>query len=246
MARLAPSSLSSVQAFVATVVVVLLFGGGGGAIQFASATAIQSPALYQCTPAAFQYQCSSPPCTVVARPSDNPAKILADLGTVNDASGTVSWPVNAQAGLQVTVYITDNTGVIGNGAPTTVAEGTSSACLNGGANTSSSASSASSASAASQSGSASASETETESSHSGTHSHTSSGSSGTKATSSGTTTSSTSRSSSSSATVPFPRTTASAVNASATDAPGSGAGSVGVEFGAVLGAAGLVAVAIAY
>lgn len=47
-----------------------------GAVHLVGATAIQSPALYQCTPAAFQYQCtwvspspSRPPVPAASRPS---------------------------------------------------------------------------------------------------------------------------------------------------------------------------------
>ncbi|BGP23110.1 hypothetical protein Rt10032_c23g6646 [Rhodotorula toruloides] len=109
-----------------------------------AATSIQSPALYQCTPAAFQYQCDAPPCTIVARPSNDPTSMIAAIGTVNDASGSISWRPNVAVGQQVTVYITDNNGAVGNNSPTTVAAGTSDSCLSGSGGASSSASSAAS------------------------------------------------------------------------------------------------------
>ncbi|BGO98021.1 hypothetical protein RTBOTA2_000783 [Rhodotorula toruloides] len=121
-----------------------------------AATSIQSPALYQCTPAAFQYECDAPPCTVVARPSNDPTSMIGEIGTVNDASGSISWRPTVAAGSQVTVYITDNNGAVGNNSPTTVAAGTSDSCLSGGA-ASSGAGAASSASSGANSAASSAS-----------------------------------------------------------------------------------------
>ncbi|BGO89920.1 hypothetical protein JCM10020v2_001554 [Rhodotorula toruloides] len=120
-----------------------------------AATSIQSPALYQCTPAAFQYECDAPPCTVVARPSNDPTSMIGEIGTVNDASGSISWRPTVAAGQQVTVYITDNNGAVGNNSPTTVAAGTSDSCLSGGA-ASSGAGAASSASSGATSAASSA------------------------------------------------------------------------------------------
>ncbi|GAA6050103.1 hypothetical protein JCM3770_001375 [Rhodotorula araucariae] len=120
-------------------------------------TTIQSPALYQCTPASFQYTCASPPCTVVARPSSDATQALADVGTVDDASGAVSWRVAVPEGTQITVYITDKNGAVGNGAPTTVSGGPKS-CLSGssqGVDDSSSATGASSARSSTESTSSS-------------------------------------------------------------------------------------------
>ncbi|TNY20836.1 hypothetical protein DMC30DRAFT_416573 [Rhodotorula diobovata] len=110
-------------------------------------TTIQSPALYQCTPASFQYTCAAQPCSVVARPSDDPTSQVADLGQVTAASGALSWTVSVPEGTRVTIYITDNNGAVGNGAPTTVSGGSSS-CLSGDAASSSSAADPSSASSA--------------------------------------------------------------------------------------------------
>ncbi|GAA5931836.1 hypothetical protein JCM10213_005869 [Rhodosporidiobolus nylandii] len=88
-----------------------------------SGPTIGSPALYACTPAAFVYACDSPPCSIVVRPSDDQSKSIANLGSVNDASGSASWTVSEPEGSSVTVWITDSKGVVGNNAATTVAAG---------------------------------------------------------------------------------------------------------------------------
>ncbi|GAA5976733.1 hypothetical protein JCM10908_005610 [Rhodotorula pacifica] len=203
-----------------------------GAVRLASATSIQSPALYQCTPAAFQYECTSPPCTVVARPANDPTQMIANLGTVNDASGTLSWPVSIQAGSQVTVYITDNSGVIGNGAPTTVAAGTSTSCASEGSSTSSHSEGAhSSASSASSSASSAAS------------SRTSSASSAASSTSSNisSTVSGASSSASKASESASSEAASASASASASAPPSSGAAHIATKVGAVLGAAALAA-----
>ncbi|GJN87814.1 hypothetical protein Rhopal_000769-T1 [Rhodotorula paludigena] len=105
--------------------------------------------IYQCTPASVSYTCVSPPCTVVARPSDDPGSSLATLGEVNDQSGSVSWrPVDAPEGTSVTFWITDSNGATISSAPITVAAG-SDDCLNGGGSSASAGGASSSGSSAS-------------------------------------------------------------------------------------------------
>ncbi|GAA5823029.1 hypothetical protein JCM5353_007863 [Sporobolomyces roseus] len=82
---------------------------------------IGSPNLFECAPAALQYECSKPPCQIIARPSSDPTSSLHNFGAVNDASGSVSWrPVDQKAGAVVVLYITDADGVQATSAMLTV------------------------------------------------------------------------------------------------------------------------------
>ncbi|GAA5976894.1 hypothetical protein JCM5350_007282 [Sporobolomyces pararoseus] len=76
-----------------------------------AASEVGSPTLFQCSPAAIQYTCDGPPCNIIARPADDAASSLENFGSVNDASGTVSWkPVDQKAGTVVVLYITNADG----------------------------------------------------------------------------------------------------------------------------------------
>ncbi|GAA5921298.1 hypothetical protein JCM3775_002981 [Rhodotorula graminis] len=137
-----------------------LFAGAAlfGARAAFAQTTIQSPALYQCTPASFEYTCAAAPCSVVARPSDDPTAQIADLGQATSPSGALSWTVSVAEGTRVTVYITDTNGAVGIGAPTTVSGGSSSCLSGGGASSSAAADSSSASSSASEAASSSASQ----------------------------------------------------------------------------------------
>ncbi|GAA5921301.1 hypothetical protein JCM1841_002594 [Sporobolomyces salmonicolor] len=117
----------------------------------AQAPTISSPVIYECTAAAYQYTCTNTPCTVVARPSDDATQTTATLGSVTEASGTLSWKVSAAEGTEVTVYITDNEGNVGNNSPTTVAAGSTSCVSDSGSSAASSAASTSAAAGSSSS-----------------------------------------------------------------------------------------------
>ncbi|GAA6008693.1 hypothetical protein JCM10207_001688 [Rhodosporidiobolus poonsookiae] len=117
--------------------------------------AIQSPALYQCTPAAYQYTCDSTPCTIVIRPADDQTSSLANLGSVSDASGTVTWTPNVAEGTSVTGWITNSQGVSLSNAATSVAAG-SDDCMNGSSAASGSSSATSAASGSASSGASTA------------------------------------------------------------------------------------------
>ncbi|KAK4047581.1 hypothetical protein OIO90_006122 [Microbotryomycetes sp. JL221] len=70
----------------------------------------QPPAVYQCTVAAFPYQCADTPCLVSFRPADDPAGLYFQTET-DSASGTISWTVNVKAGEEVIGYITEASGL---------------------------------------------------------------------------------------------------------------------------------------
>ncbi|GAA5992590.1 hypothetical protein JCM11641_006536 [Rhodosporidiobolus odoratus] len=125
------------------------------AAQALAAPSIQSPALYTCTPASYQYTCDAPPCTVVIRPADDAATSIASLGQVNEAEGAISWSPNVAEGTSVTAYITNAAGQVGNNSPTSVASGTTD-CIGASSLAGGDSSSASSSAAASSSGSSSA------------------------------------------------------------------------------------------
>ncbi|GAA5859367.1 hypothetical protein JCM8547_002002 [Rhodosporidiobolus lusitaniae] len=128
----------------------------------ADAPTIQSPALYQCTVAAFVYTCDEGPCTIVIRPSDDATSSIASLGSVDTGDSSISWTPNVAEGTQVTAYITDSTGAVGNNSPTTVNEGTTD-CM-GASSSSGSSSSAGDSSSSSAAASSAASSAESTSS----------------------------------------------------------------------------------
>ncbi|GAA5887516.1 hypothetical protein JCM16303_004229 [Sporobolomyces ruberrimus] len=76
-----------------------------------AAPEVGSPNIYECSPVAIQYTCDKTPCTIIARPADDAATSLENFGSVNDASGSVSWrPVNQKAGSVVVLYINNADG----------------------------------------------------------------------------------------------------------------------------------------
>ncbi|GAA6021011.1 hypothetical protein JCM11491_005963 [Sporobolomyces phaffii] len=92
----------------------------------AAAPTISSPNVYQCSPTtSYQVTCDDPPCQVVARPEGNPSQSLAVIGTVDTAGpSTLPWKASVPEGTSIVVYITDNSGVVGNNSPTVVFQGT--------------------------------------------------------------------------------------------------------------------------
>ncbi|GAA5859355.1 hypothetical protein JCM8547_001997 [Rhodosporidiobolus lusitaniae] len=127
---------------------------------------IGSPALYQCTVAAFTYYCDVTPCTVVIRPSDDATSQIDNLGSVDKTNGTVSWTPDVEEGTSVTAWITNSEGDTLSNAATTVNEGTTD-CMDGSSSSSSTATSGSdSDSSASPSGSSTASSSASSSSSS--------------------------------------------------------------------------------
>ncbi|GAA5903055.1 hypothetical protein JCM6882_009680 [Rhodosporidiobolus microsporus] len=98
---------------------------------------------YQCQAAQYAFSCPKTPCSVVARPSDDPTSSLKDFGSQDSTSGAVSWtPVDQAEGTQFTMWITDSQGNTISSSPVTVASG-SDDCLNGSSGSSGSSGSAS-------------------------------------------------------------------------------------------------------
>ncbi|GAA6061738.1 hypothetical protein JCM10212_000471 [Sporobolomyces blumeae] len=129
----------------------------------AAAPTVSSPYVYHCTPTtSYQVTCDDVPCQVIARPSSDASQTLAVIGTVDTAgASTLAWKASVPAGTEITVYISDAWGLVGNNSPTTVAEGSgecggdSSSSASGGGASSSTASSSSATGSSSSSTSAS-------------------------------------------------------------------------------------------
>ncbi|GAA6040689.1 hypothetical protein JCM8097_000877 [Rhodosporidiobolus ruineniae] len=201
---------------------------------------IQSPVLYQCTPASYQYTCDVTPCTIVLRPENDVATSIANLGQVTDASGAISWTPNVAVGTSVVAYITNNNGVALTNAPTTVNEGSSS-CLSSTASSAAggASSAASSAAATSSSAESSAARTSSAASSEASSRASSASSAASSAASSGTSRASSAASAASSAASSV-ASSASGTAASASATPDSGAASLKVG-GLLAGVATLVA-----
>ncbi|GAA5912514.1 hypothetical protein JCM5296_000402 [Sporobolomyces johnsonii] len=197
----------------------------------AQSPTISSPNLYECTPAAYAYTCTNTPCTVVARPSTDAAQTTATLGSVTEASGTLSWTVSVAEGTEITVYITDSEGNVGNNSPTTVAAGSTSCLSASGSSASSSAASTSAAagsssSAAGSSSSSAAPSSSSAASSSSSKTSSSASSSASKVASSTSSISSSLASVASSASSAVSSATGSTASASATTSAASGASHV--------------------
>ncbi|GAA5974149.1 hypothetical protein JCM11641_003466 [Rhodosporidiobolus odoratus] len=103
---------------------------------------------HQCTAAQYAYTCPEPPCTVVARPSNDPSKTMHNFGSVSDASGSVAWtPIDQKEGTAYTMWITDSKGTTISSASVSVAAGSDDSCLGGSGGSKSSAGDKGSASA---------------------------------------------------------------------------------------------------